>query len=115
MKVAVKGVMGFIRSRLGLRLKERQEQVVTPRLVRSDVEARRRKELLPISACARALEFVRRRFRIRPPLHRQRLDFFARNFRFDFAKVRDLIGFVPQVALIEGSVRTANWYPDRGM
>ncbi|HEV8673636.1 MAG TPA: NAD-dependent epimerase/dehydratase family protein [Methylomirabilota bacterium] len=51
----------------------------------------------------------------RPPLYRRQLEFFLRDQRFDTAKARDELGFVPATPLREGLARTIAWYREHGL
>ena len=53
-------------------------------------------------------------FGINPPLHRRRVGFFTHNRAFTNAKAKRLLGYAPQVGLIEGLRRTAAWYQGQG-
>jgi nucleoside-diphosphate-sugar epimerase len=68
----------------------------------------------PLLAAAVALEAGLRPLGIQPPLHRRRMDFFVKSFRFDGGKARRLLGFAPQIPFREGAARTARWYEEVG-
>jgi len=47
---------------------------------------------------------------MRPLLHRRRLDFFRKSFRFSTAAAEQLLGFRAEIGFAEGARRTAEWY-----
>jgi nucleoside-diphosphate-sugar epimerase len=51
---------------------------------------------------------------LKPPLHRRRLDFFRKSFRFSTARAQQLLAFRAQVSFQEGARRTAEWYRANG-
>ena len=53
-------------------------------------------------------------FRIDPPLHRRRVDFWTTSRAFTIEKARRLLGYEPQVDLDEGIARTAASYRELG-
>lgn len=55
-----------------------------------------------------------RPFRVEPPLHRRRVEFFRKNRAFSTDRARSEFGFVPAVELREGLRRTAEWYHRQG-
>lgn len=59
-------------------------------------------------------EAVCKPLNIEPPIHHRRLDFFFRNQAFDISKIRKTLGFEPQIDVIEGVKRAANWYQEQG-
>jgi dihydroflavonol-4-reductase len=71
--------------------------------------------LWPFSLAATLLETTLSPLGIKPPLHRRRLDFFRKSFRFSTAKSQDLLGFRAAVPFVEGARRTADWYRENGM
>ncbi|HEX5080245.1 MAG TPA: NAD-dependent epimerase/dehydratase family protein [Geminicoccaceae bacterium] len=71
--------------------------------------------LAPVYLAAAACEAVCRPLRIEPPLHRRRVDFFAKNRAFDISKARRKLGYAPQVSIREGVARTAAWYAGEGL
>jgi dihydroflavonol-4-reductase len=52
---------------------------------------------------------------LKPPLHRRRLDFFRKSFRFSTAAAERVLGVRAEVGFAEGARRTALWYRSRGM
>lgn len=71
--------------------------------------------LWPFSVGAAICETLCRPLGIAPPLHRRRLDFFRKSFRFSTAKARARLGFAPHVPFAEGAQRTAEWYRANGL
>jgi hypothetical protein len=71
--------------------------------------------LWPFSLAATVLETTLSPLGIKPPLHRRRLDFFRKSFRFSTAKSEDLLGFRCAVPFAEGARRTAAWYSENGL
>ena len=64
----------------------------------------------PFVAAAYVLESTMTPLGLKPPLHRRRLDFFRKSFRFSTAKAQKLLGFRADTDFIEGARRTAEWY-----
>jgi len=77
--------------------------------------ARRHVPLWPFDMAAVVCEACLPPLGIRPPLHRRRLDFFRKNFRFRTDRARSLLGFQPEVTFAEGAQRTAAWYRGAGL
>lgn len=75
---------------------------------------RLRVPLLPLWLAAAAMELTMPPLGMSPPLHRRRMHFFIKSFRFDGAKARSLLGYEPKVGVAEGMRRTAEWYRSRG-
>ena len=71
--------------------------------------------MAPLLAAATICEFACKPFGIDPPLHRRRCEFFIKERAFSNAKAKRLIGFKPQVPLVEGLQRTADWYRSEGL
>ena len=71
--------------------------------------------LLPVMAAAAVLETTLRPLGIQPPLHRRRMNFFVKGFRFTGRDARELIGYRPNVSFAEGAARTAAWYRGQGL
>ncbi len=71
--------------------------------------------LWPFAAAAVACEALCKPLGIQPPIHRRRLDFFRKSFRFSTAKARERLGFEPRVTFAEGARRTAEWYRENGL
>jgi nucleoside-diphosphate-sugar epimerase len=63
---------------------------------------------------ASVLEGVLRPLGVQPPLHRRRMDFFRKSFRFSVEDARRL-GYEPRTGLEEGMRATAQWYLERGL
>ncbi len=51
---------------------------------------------------------------IQPPIHRRRLDFFRKSFRFSTSKAFDYLGFLPKYTFAQGVQETARWYREMG-
>lgn len=82
------------------------------------LETKRPKITVPLPAlmaAAMAIETVCRPFGIQPPLHRRRMNFFLKSFRFSGDGAREKLGFKPRITFAEGARRTANWYQDEGL
>lgn len=71
--------------------------------------------LWPLLGLATTCELVCRPLGIQPPIHRRRLDFFRKSFRFDASKAQDQLGFAPHTTFAEGATRTAAWYRAQGL
>lgn len=69
----------------------------------------------PFMAAGYVLEKTFGPLGLQPPLHRRRLDFFRKSFRFSTAAAERLLGFRAEVSFAEGARRTARWYRSRGM
>lgn len=69
----------------------------------------------PFRLAAAACEALGAALGFSPPLHRRRLDFFLRNFRFSTAKAERLVGFRSEIPLEDGIRRTADWYRSKGL
>jgi len=52
---------------------------------------------------------------LKPPLHRRRLDFFRKSFRFSPAAAEQLLSFRAATSFAEGASRTAQWYRSKGL
>jgi dihydroflavonol-4-reductase len=76
---------------------------------------RLRAPLWPFMTAATVLERVLRPMGIQPPLHRRRMDFFRKSFRFTTDKAARTLGFQPAVGFADGAVRTARWYTEQGL
>jgi nucleoside-diphosphate-sugar epimerase len=64
----------------------------------------------PFVAAAHVLEATMSPLGLKPPLHRRRLDFFRKSFRFSTAKAERLLGFHAEINFADGARRTAEWY-----
>ncbi len=74
-----------------------------------------RMPLWPLMATAVVMESVLRPVGVQPPLHRRRMNFFVKSFRFSGEAARAAIGYQPQVEFTDGAARTAEWYRSQGM
>lgn len=52
---------------------------------------------------------------LKPPLHRRRLDFFRKSFRFSTERATRTLQFQPEVPFADGARRTAQWYRTTGL
>jgi nucleoside-diphosphate-sugar epimerase len=68
----------------------------------------------PFWVAGAVCEAACRPFRIEPPIHRRRVDFFTKSRAFDISRARREIGYAPAVGLREGVGRTLRWYRDAG-
>jgi nucleoside-diphosphate-sugar epimerase len=82
-----------------------EELGVTPRTIRLP---------LPPFWLAAVCEWVCVPFKVNPPLHRRRMNFFTNNRAFRVDKARRVLGFVPEVPLREAVRRTIAGYRERG-
>lgn len=71
--------------------------------------------LWPFLALAHLMERTFAPLGLKPPLHRRRLDFFRKSFRFSTAAAEQLLGFRAEVPFAEGAARTAQWYRAKGL
>ncbi|HEY8536934.1 MAG TPA: hypothetical protein VIL25_10810, partial [Vicinamibacterales bacterium] len=60
-------------------------------------------------------EAMCRPFRVDPPLHRRRVEFFMNNRAYNIEKARTVLGYSPKVGLEDGLRRTAEWYRTQGL
>lgn len=70
--------------------------------------------LWPFSAMAGICELAMKPLGLTPPLHRRRLDFFRKSFRFSTALAAELLNFRARVSFQEGARQTLEWYRDAG-
>lgn len=75
---------------------------------------RLRAPLAPLLAAATVLELGLRPFKIQPPLHRRRMDFFRKSFSLRADRAAEL-GVLPRVGFAEGARRAAEWYRSAGL
>jgi nucleoside-diphosphate-sugar epimerase len=66
--------------------------------------------LWPFDFAATVMETCLPPLGIKPPLHRRRLDYFRKSFRFSTQRAQSLLDFRPEVSFVEGARRTAEWY-----
>lgn len=71
--------------------------------------------LRPLQVAAAVLETTLGPLGIQPPLHRRRMNFFVKSFRFSCAVARQVIDFNPEISFAAGAVRTAAWYREQGL
>jgi nucleoside-diphosphate-sugar epimerase len=71
--------------------------------------------LWPFDIAARVCETVMPPLGLKPPLHRRRLDFFRKSFRFSTERAARILGFRPQVTFATGAQLTADWYREAGL
>jgi dihydroflavonol-4-reductase len=64
----------------------------------------------PFVAAAHVFEATLSPLGLKPPLHRRRLDFFRKSFRFSTAKAERLLDFRAETTFMVGARRTAEWY-----
>ena len=68
----------------------------------------------PIFALGDFFELICRPLGIEPPIYRRRLAFYTKDRSFNTAKMKNLLGFVPDHSDEEGLKELAQWYLDRG-
>lgn len=68
--------------------------------------------LFPFLATATVLETLLKPFKIHPPIHKRRMDFFKKSFFFSEKKTSDLLNFQPKRDFQEGVMKTIRWYED---
>ncbi len=71
--------------------------------------------LWPFDVAAAVFEACLPPLGLKPPLHRRRLDFFRKSFRFSIERAGRLLNFHPEVAFSDGARRTATWYRSAGL
>ncbi len=69
----------------------------------------------PFVAAATVFEATFTPLGLKPPLHRRRLDFFAKSFHFSTRRAQQLLGFEPQTSFAQGARLTADWYAQNDM
>ncbi|MCA9211739.1 MAG: NAD-dependent epimerase/dehydratase family protein [Planctomycetales bacterium] len=69
----------------------------------------------PLHMAAIACEGICRPFRIEPPLHRRRAEFFVKNRAFSIDRAKRELGYKPVVDLQTGIAKTAQWYESQGL
>lgn len=52
---------------------------------------------------------------LEPPLYPRRVEFFTKDRAFDISKASRILGYQPEVSLVEGLRRTADWYRAEGL
>ncbi len=55
------------------------------------------------------------RLGIQPPLHRRRMHFFVKGFKFSGGPAMSVMGFQPQTPFVDGIKATAQWYTTEGL
>jgi len=70
--------------------------------------------LWPLRAAAWMCESICTPLGIDPPLHKRRVEFFAKNRAFSSEKAKRELGYQPQIDFTEGVRRTAAWYFEQG-
>jgi nucleoside-diphosphate-sugar epimerase len=69
----------------------------------------------PVMASAVVCEKLCRPLGLEPPLYPRRVEFFTKDRAFDISKARRILGYQPEVSLVEGLRRTADWYRAEGL
>lgn len=70
--------------------------------------------LWPVLTAASLCEAICAPFGIEPPLHRRRVSFYQNTRAFDISKVKNMLGYAPQVSLRQTLQRTIEWYKAEG-
>jgi len=71
--------------------------------------------LWPLDVAAAVFETCLPPFGLKPPIHRRRLDFFRKSFRFSTERASRMLEFSPEVPFAEGARRAAQWYRSTGL
>jgi nucleoside-diphosphate-sugar epimerase len=71
--------------------------------------------LWPFDVAATVMETVLPPLGVKPPLHRRRLDYFRKSFRFSTQRAQQLLDFRPEISFAEGARHTARWYRECGL
>lgn len=71
--------------------------------------------LWPLMLAATTCETLCKPFGVEPPLHRRRASFLTKNRAFSIDFARKLIGYQPQMSLVDGLQNTADWYFSRSL
>ncbi|UCF20467.1 MAG: NAD-dependent epimerase/dehydratase family protein [Gemmatimonadota bacterium] len=66
--------------------------------------------LWPLMTMAVLMEGALRPAGIQPPLHRRRMNFFVKSFKFSGVEAKAAIDYQPQIDFFEGAALTADWY-----
>lgn len=74
-----------------------------------------RAPLFLFDAAAVMMEATLKPMGIQPPIHRRRMDFFKKSFRFSMRKAKDLLDFTPQYNFRTGTAATVHWYRQQGL
>jgi dihydroflavonol-4-reductase len=77
--------------------------------------AARHVPLWPFDVAAAVCETCLPPLGLKPPLHRRRLDFFRKSFRFSTERATRVLDFRPEVPFTDGAQRTAQWYRSAGL
>lgn len=54
-------------------------------------------------------------FKLNPPLFRRRAHFFIKDRAFDISRIQNDLHYVPQIPLLDGIKRTAEWYREKNL
>lgn len=68
----------------------------------------------PMYVLSAVVEFVCVMVGVEPPIFRRRVRFFRNNRAFDISKAQKRLGYTPKVDLLEGMVKTVEWYRSEG-
>jgi nucleoside-diphosphate-sugar epimerase len=71
--------------------------------------------LWPFDVAAAVCETCLPPLGLKPPIHRRRLDFFRKSFRFSTERASTVLNFRPEVPFSDGAQRTAAWYRSTGL
>jgi nucleoside-diphosphate-sugar epimerase len=71
--------------------------------------------LWPFDVAAAVCETCMPPLGLKPPIHRRRLDFFRKSFRFSTERASRVLDFRPEVPFTDGARRTAQWYRSAGL
>ncbi len=71
--------------------------------------------LWPFDVAAAVFETCLPPLGLKPPIHRRRLDFFRKSFRFSTERAARLLNFHAEVPFADGARRTASWYTAAGL
>jgi nucleoside-diphosphate-sugar epimerase len=71
--------------------------------------------LWPFDVAAAVFETCLPPLGLKPPIHRRRLDFFRKSFRFSTDRASRVLNFRPEVPFADGARRTAAWYRSTGL
>ena len=69
----------------------------------------------PVYAASVICDVLCRSINVSPPLYPRRVEFFELDRAFSTQKARELLGYSPNVGLLDGLTRTANWYRGQGL
>ncbi|MEO2047690.1 MAG: NAD(P)-dependent oxidoreductase [Pirellulales bacterium] len=71
--------------------------------------------LWPLLATAIGMETLLQPLGIQPPLHRRRMNFFIKSFKFNCSEAQSIMDFQPKISFEQGAKFTAQWYRSKDL